>query len=153
MQRILFVCVVLLLWILVSYLTNWESQETPETAYPKDIPIPIQITLERSCYDCHTNYTRIPWYGKVFPVNLYLKSHVSEGKESLNLSEWDGLSIRKKAALSLDILEQVEEGSMPPFSYTLIHWDSILQDEEVESLRYWQEVLEKLYEEHETFKK
>lgn len=121
-----------------------QNFHTQEEAYPKSIPIPLQIVLERSCYDCHSNYTRIPWYGSVFPVNFLLRYHVEEGREHLNFSDWDELDPTEKANKAFDVLEVVQDGTMPPVSYQIVHWDSILDTEEVMSLQEWYENLEKM---------
>ena len=48
----------------------------------------VGSTLARACGDCHSNQTSLPWYGHVAPVSWWIKSHVREGREELNFSEW-----------------------------------------------------------------
>ena len=49
----------------------------------------ISELLQKSCYDCHSNNTKYPWYNKVQPVAWFLEDHVKEGKAELNFNEWD----------------------------------------------------------------
>ena len=48
----------------------------------------IQGILRQSCFDCHSNNTRYPWYAQVQPVGWWLQNHVSDGKRHLNFSEF-----------------------------------------------------------------
>lgn len=68
--------------------------------------------IVRACFDCHSNETQVPWYGKVAPISWWTTNHVKEGRSALNFSEWDRPQRRDELA------EVVEEGSMPPGYYT-----------------------------------
>jgi hypothetical protein len=48
-----------------------------------------QRLLKSYCYDCHSNETRWPWYGYVAPISWMISKDVKEGRDALNLSEWD----------------------------------------------------------------
>src|SRR5215216_3654983 len=48
----------------------------------------VGAILKRSCYDCHSNNTRWPWYSNVAPVSWFVIDHVNEGRRDLNFSEW-----------------------------------------------------------------
>jgi mono/diheme cytochrome c family protein len=78
----------------------WDSAQTRELAV-------------RACFDCHSNETVWPWYSNVAPMSWMVQRDVDEGREELNFSEWpqDGD----------ESAETIREGSMPPFSYRLIH--------------------------------
>jgi hypothetical protein len=65
-----------------------------------------------ACFDCHSNQTRKPWYANVAPVSWWLKSHVDDGRAALNFSEWD------KPQRTRNILDTIQNGSMPPSYYT-----------------------------------
>lgn len=84
---------------------------------------------ERACFDCHSNETKWPAYAYLAPPSLLLSDHVSEGRESMNFSEWD------KYYVDFDeIEEQVAEGSMPPWDYLLMHSSARLSDAEKQQL-------------------
>ncbi|TGJ99298.1 heme-binding protein [Leptospira semungkisensis] len=97
----------------------------------------VKKILRRSCYDCHSDLVQWPWYSKVFPVSLYIAHHIEEGREELNFSEWEALTAAKKADKAEEILEEIEEGEMPPKDYILLHSDAKLDKEEIEILRDW----------------
>ena len=90
----------------------------------------ISALLQESCYDCHSNNTEYPWYNKVQPAAWYLEDHIQEGKDELNFNEWAEYSDRRKNSKLRSIIRQIEEDKMPLDSYTLIHKDAILSDED-----------------------
>ena len=98
-----------------------------ETNPPKD----VQTIFETTCYDCHSDVTRYPWYDKVTPVNYWLADHIEEGKEHFNLSEWDSYSLKKKDHKLEELIEEVEEREMPLESYTYTHSDANLSDAQI----------------------
>ncbi len=51
----------------------------------------VMEVLRSSCYDCHSNETRWPWYSRVAPVSWRIAQHVEKGREHINFSEWQGL--------------------------------------------------------------
>ena len=51
-------------------------------------PAEIHDLLRRSCYDCHSNQTRWPFYAWVAPVSWFVVDHVEDGRADLNLTEW-----------------------------------------------------------------
>ena len=93
--------------------------------------------LRKSCFDCHSNQVRFPWYSKLAPSSWFLADHISEGKSNLNFSEWDDYSNREKIGLLEEIKDEVESGSMPLKSYLLIHRDARLNAEEISDLLIW----------------
>jgi hypothetical protein len=100
-------------------------------------PEDVAAILRRACYDCHSNETRWPAYSYIAPVSWLVVGHVNEGRGDLNFSEWPTFDFELQAFALNDIAEQVSEGKMPLQSYTLIHRDAKLSDEERELLIRW----------------
>jgi len=90
----------------------------------------ISTLLQESCYDCHSNNTRYPWYNKVQPVAWFLENHIKDGKEELNFNDWDTYSNRRKNSKLKSIISQIKDDEMPLASYTLIHKDAELSKSE-----------------------
>lgn len=97
-------------------------------------PENIGSLLQVSCYDCHSNNTAYPWYNKIQPVAWFLENHIEEGKHELNFSEWDEYSNRRKNSKLKSIISQIKDDEMPLFSYTLVHREAVLSDEEKQLL-------------------
>ena len=101
------------------------------------VPPQVLATLKRSCGDCHSEATRYPWYSYVFPVSWLIFSDVTSGREHLNFSRWEQYSaIRRQRRLS-EIANQVQDGGMPLFQYTLIHRDAKLSRADVAAIFQW----------------
>ena len=89
--------------------------------------------LARACGDCHSNQTSLPWYGHVAPVSWWIQSHVREGREELNFSEWTRYSALERHNELESICAVISNGTMPPASYRALHPESRLgaQDKKV----------------------
>ncbi len=100
-------------------------------------PENIKSLLKTSCYDCHSNNTNYPWYNKIQPVSWLLEGHIKEAKEELNFSEFGAYSKRKQKSKLKSIASQISDDEMPLFSYTLMHSDAKLSEEEKSLLKNW----------------
>ena len=109
-----------------------ESETVPQSDFmvENQVPATIKNRLQVSCYDCHSNNTDYPWYSKIQPAAWFLEDHIQEGKDELNFNEWATYSDRRKNSKLRSIISQIEEDKMPLDSYTLIHKDAILSDED-----------------------
>lgn len=90
--------------------------------------------LRRSCFDCHSNETRWPWYSGIAPMSWQVVGHVDHGRSHLNFSAWNK---SQSAKLIQDICEEVENGEMPIRSYLLMHPHSKLSAGDLEALCAW----------------
>jgi hypothetical protein len=60
-----------------------------DKALPTDIqkiyavPDKVLAVMKNSCYDCHSNNTRYPWYSFIQPVSWLMASHIKKGKSKL----------------------------------------------------------------------
>lgn len=99
----------------------------------------IVTMLKNSCYDCHSNETVYPWYSYVAPVSFLVSRDTREGREELNLSEWNSFSKLDKLSAIDDIAEAIEYGEMPMKIYPITHPDAKLTDTDREQLLEWAE--------------
>ncbi len=108
------------------------SEILPEADFilVNNTPENIGNLLKVSCYDCHSNNTKYPWYNKIQPIAWFLEDHIIEGKKELNFSEWDEYSNRRKNSKLKSIISQIRDDEMPLFSYTLIHGDAKFSESE-----------------------
>ena len=101
------------------------------------MPIEVKAMLQTSCYDCHSNNTNYVWYDYVQPARTLVENHIKNAKEDLNFNEWGIYSNRKQERLLNSIKEQIETKQMPLSSYTLMHKDAKLNDEQIKVLTNW----------------
>ncbi len=106
---------------------------TSKYAVPQD----VQTILKTSCYDCHSNNTVYPWYSNIQPVAWWLDDHVKEGKRELNFSEFATYRIGRQYRKLEEINEEVKENKMPLESYTLVHGDAKLSEQQKLTLANW----------------
>jgi len=100
-------------------------------------PAEVKQLLQTACYDCHSNTTRYPWYAEVQPVGWLLADHIKEGKQHLNFSEFDQLTLKRAGHKLEQCADEVTEGGMPLPSYRLIHREARLTDTQRKLLVDW----------------
>jgi hypothetical protein len=101
------------------------------------VPKNVKNILRTSCYDCHSNYTNYPWYSYIQPARFFMESHIKEGKENLNFSEWGNYSNRKQNNKLDRIAKQIKSNEMPLSSYTLIHKNATLSATQKKEIINW----------------
>ncbi|MCB0280002.1 MAG: heme-binding domain-containing protein [Calditrichaeota bacterium] len=99
----------------------------------------IKDILKRSCYDCHSNEVRWPWYSYVMPVGWIIADDVSEARREVNFSRWGEYETRRKLRKLNEVKEEIEEGKMPMASYEFMHGDSELSDADKSMIYQWVE--------------
>lgn len=97
----------------------------PVVQEPKwDSPV-TRALAARTCFDCHSNESRWPWYSHVAPVSWLVYGHVRDGRKRLNFSEFHLPHKRARNAA-----EEYESGDMPVFGYTWLHSEARLSEAE-----------------------
>jgi hypothetical protein len=90
-----------------------------------DSPRTEQLMTD-ACMDCHSNETKWPWYSNVAPVSWLVQHDVEDGRDALNLSTGE-IEVE-------EMVETIQEGSMPPWQYKPTHPGARLSDEEQQDL-------------------
>lgn len=107
-----------------------------------NVPQNVKAILTQSCYDCHSNNTRYPWYSRIQPGAWYMARHIKKGKEELNFSTFGEYSARKQRNKFRAMAGQVKDGEMPLSSYTLIHRNAVLSQDDKQVLINWFSTME-----------
>lgn len=102
-----------------------------------NVPADIQLILKSSCYDCHSDNTRYPWYAAIQPGAWWMASHIKEGKAELNFDQFGSYSKRRQLSKLKAIKGSIEDESMPLASYTFIHREADLSNTEQIRLKNW----------------
>jgi hypothetical protein len=131
----------LLIFIVIQFFPTVRNQssEMLATDFTKtyDVPNNIQKMLKTSCYDCHSNNTKYPWYNKIQPVAWFLEHHINEAKEELNFSEFGSYSAKKQNHKLDEIIDEIKEGEMPLKTYKIMHSEAKFSKEEKDTLVSW----------------
>ncbi len=98
------------------------------------VPANVAAILKVSCYDCHSNNSRYPWYSELQPGAWFMARHIKKGKEELNFDEFNNYSKRRKKAKIKSIISQIEKDEMPLKSYRMMHGNARLSADEKKEL-------------------
>ncbi|MCC6415755.1 MAG: heme-binding domain-containing protein [Opitutaceae bacterium] len=99
----------------------------------------VRDTLQRACYDCHSNHTRYPWYAEIQPLAWWLDRHIRDGKEHLNFSQFGRYTPKRQLSKLDDLIGAIEDGTMPLTSYQFLHADARLSAADIDLLVAWVE--------------
>ena len=150
--------VVVTLGIIGLAIADEEAPETPavttaQTPIPAGMPPALHDSLfavinvgfqllkpafEHSCYDCHSKFTQFPWYYRLPIVKGMIDSDIKEARREVDLS--NGFPFAGKgsqADMLKGVLDEIQEGEMPPFSYRMIHWGRQIEGASKESVVSW----------------
>ncbi len=90
---------------------------------------------QRACFDCHSNQTNWPWYDKIPPGSWLAVFDTVRGRRHLNFSEWGTTRLGGEEARGVeDVAHVIQNGSMPPAMYTLVHPNARLTPQEQQQL-------------------
>ena len=131
---VLVVAIVLVIQVIpvernVSTLPPGQSFEKTEK-----VPANVAAILKVSCYDCHSNNTRYPWYSVLQPGAWFMAQHIKKGRDELNFDEFNNYSKRRKKAKIKSIISQIEKDEMPLKSYRMMHGNARLSADEKKEL-------------------
>jgi len=101
-----------------------------------EAPEEVMAILENSCFNCHSNHTKFPWYSSIAPVSFFTKKHVKDGRKKMNFSTWESYDDEKKLKY-LEKIPKAIQSKMPLPSYLFIHTDAKLSKKNKETLKTW----------------
>src|SRR5687767_837894 len=136
-RKILLVCLVIfLLMQLYQPARNKDGGQalTSHITERYSVPDSINGIFANSCYDCHSNNTRYPWYLYIQPARFFMERHIRNAKKELNFSEFGNYSKRRQESKLEGISKQVKSGEMPLASYTWLHKNSKLTQQQKEMI-------------------
>lgn len=147
MKKVAYILLVVL--IVIQFFRPAKNINTTSSATANDIsklytvPENVMDILKTSCYDCHSNNTAYPWYNNIQPVAWWLNHHVEEGKREINFNEFATYPARRQYKKMEEVIDQVKDDEMPLSSYTLIHTNAKLSQEQKAILTDWAEATRK----------
>lgn len=127
----------ILLWIVVIFAfmqfipvdrTNKPVDKKQNFTDVLQSPKQVQEILKNACYDCHSNEVKYPNYAYVAPISWSVKSHINEGRENVNFSEWTSYNKEQKDHIIDEVIESVESKEMPLKGYVPMHPEANLTD-------------------------
>jgi Cytochrome P460/Haem-binding domain len=91
-------------------------------------PAEVKEILRTSCYSCHSNETRLPWFDRIVPAYWLVHRH-------LNFSEIGKLPAAQQKGILFEAVNQIQLGAMPLPSYVRVHPGAAVTPEQLAVLR------------------
>ncbi|NPA66881.1 MAG: heme-binding domain-containing protein [Epsilonproteobacteria bacterium] len=124
-------------FVLMSLIPYGEKTNPPvDEKLTLKAPKEVMDIFQRSCFDCHSNRTKWPWYSSVFPMSWSVRDHVKNGRTALNFDKWNSYSKEKQAKLRQNIATKAGR-TMPLADYLWLHEDAKLTKSELETIQKW----------------
>jgi len=110
--------------------------EAINRSYIKDIK-PI---FQNKCFDCHATAKSLPWYFVIPGPKHLMRDDMEEAKEHLDMREDFPFKGHGTPAQDLNAIKKIiEDDSMPPLRYKMLHWRSGLDKDEKNLITDWVE--------------
>ncbi|MFQ5697289.1 MAG: heme-binding domain-containing protein [Myxococcota bacterium] len=113
------------------------DRDNPPVTLEISAPQPVLQVLRRSCYDCHSNLTRWPWYSRVAPVSWLVAYDVHEARRHMNFSTWDRYDDEDRRHARKEIRGVLKDGEMPLPYYLPLHPEARLSEADVALVQDW----------------
>ena len=132
----------LIIFIVMHFIQTNKENITVDKNLEIKAPLEVMNILKTSCYDCHSNEVKYPWYSNVAPFSWVISTHITEGKKALNFSTWENYSQEDKDE-KMKTIFRTAYASMPLPSYMFLHENANLTKEQRSMIRDWTKVRSK----------
>jgi hypothetical protein len=110
------------------------SQSLVQTLRP---PAQVASLIRDACYDCHSHETEYPWYAYISPVSQWMQGHIKGARKQVNFSVWGTYDEERKDHALEEIDEVLKNKAMPLKSFTWMHPEAKLTDEQRGEMVAW----------------
>lgn len=98
----------------------------------------IKSIFKKSCFNCHGNTTKYPWYYKVPGIKQLIDHDINEAKKHLIFLNRFPFKSHGTPLSDLNAIEKaIKNNTMPPLRYRIMHNNSILTKEEIKKVKEW----------------
>ncbi|WP_213803967.1 heme-binding domain-containing protein [Granulicella sp. dw_53] len=118
----------------VIQLIRPELKNPPVTAEIQ-APEEVRQILRTSCYSCHSNETKLPWFDQIEPAYWLVTKDVKKARRHLNFSEFGKLPAAQQKGLLFEAVNQIQMGAMPLPRYLKVHPEAKVTQDQVAVLR------------------
>lgn len=96
--------------------------------------IQVVQALDNSCFGCHSSATTLPWNAKLAPSYIF---GAGDARKTLNFSTWSSYNTARRRAAMAEIAKVVEDGSMPPWDFRVLHPSAALSNDQRQIVLDW----------------
>jgi len=113
--------------------------QLPNPPVTADLQAPPQVKqiLKNSCYNCHSNETKLSWFDEPAPAYWIVAKDVKEARLHINFSEIGKLPVGQQRAALFEGIFQITFGAMPLPSYRRLHPGSTVTPEQLAILKQY----------------
>lgn len=98
-------------------------------------PPEVKTILKTSCYDCHSNETKLAWFDQIAPAYWFVVDDVRQGRRHLNFSEIGNLPTGQQKGALYETVNQIQLDAMPLPAYTHLHPAAVVSTEQLTVLK------------------
>jgi len=109
--------------------------DNPPVTADLQVPPDVKQILRTSCYNCHSNETKLPWFDRIVPAYWIAAKDVREGRQHLNFCIIGSLPAGQQKAALYESVSQIELGAMPIPAYKRVHPESVITQEQLAVLK------------------
>jgi hypothetical protein len=113
------------------------SLTIPPVTAELNAPPEVKAILRNSCYNCHSNETKLVWFDQIVPAYWLVASDVREARKHLNFSEIASQPAGVQKATMYEAVNFIALGAMPLPQYKMAHPSSVVKPEQLAILRAW----------------
>ncbi|MDB5036984.1 MAG: hypothetical protein JWQ35_512 [Bacteriovoracaceae bacterium] len=104
----------------------------------------VRPIFESKCFDCHSSHTVHPWYYSLPLVKQLIDRDVKEARADLDMSKDFPFLGKGTPTDYLDVVrDAVNDKSMPPWRYRILHRSSELTEQDRKTILMWVDLSEK----------
>lgn len=94
-------------------------------------PPEVRAILRNSCYNCHSNETKLSWFDQPVPAYWLVAQDVREARRHLNFSEIGKLPAAAQRGALFEAVNMIRLGAMPLPQYRAAHPGTVVTPEQL----------------------
>jgi hypothetical protein len=107
----------------------------PPVTADLQVPPDVKQILRNSCYNCHSNETKLAWFDQIVPAYWIVANDVKEARMRVNFSEIGSHPVGEQKATLYEAVHMIHFGAMPLPSYLRVHPDAMVTPAQLAVLR------------------
>lgn len=109
--------------------------EVRPTRAPIALPSDVDAILRRSCFDCHSNETKLAWFDHIAPGSWLVARDVERGRAVLNFSELGQRPPPEQRSKLFEAIAMMSNDVMPPRPFRALHRDAAIRASDTDALK------------------
>jgi len=123
--------------IIVALAIQFIRPAIPNPPVTADLIAPPEVKqiFTTSCYDCHSNETKLAWFDRIVPAYWLVARDVKDARRHLNFSEIAKLPAGQQKGTLYEAVNQIQLSAMPLANYARLHRDAAVTPAQLSLLK------------------